>query len=85
MSRPVTVEVMTYDGTRASIDALCRWVNDQWRGWHPGDDPLITYEFSGVDDVSNPLFAQPDGDFDEIREGDWIVLDGTEFLLVRPV
>lgn len=43
MAAPSTVEVMEWDGTRAGIDALCRWVNDAYRERHPDDDPIISY------------------------------------------
>jgi len=81
---PVTVEIMEWDGSRQSIDALCWWVNTQWAEWHPGEDPLLTFEFTGADDVNRPRFAQPDGDFENVQVGDWFVSDGEEVLLVRP-
>lgn len=81
---PVTVEVMSWDGSRASIEALAWWVNTQWRKPDPLIDPCITFEFTGPNDVTRALFEQPDGDFEEMQEGDWVVMDGDEPLLVRP-
>ena len=81
---PVTVEVMSWDGTRASIDALCWWVNEQWCGRHPLDEPIIEFEFTGPDDVQRPTFAQPNGDFEGMRKGDMVLWDGDEPILVRP-
>jgi len=67
------VEVMQWDGTRKSIQAICDWVNsfdDEL------DDPTITYSFSsaapdGVLDVS----LATDEDYVRVSVGDFIVRD----------
>lgn len=57
-------EAMQWDGTRSSIEAICRWANDG------ADEPWVDYVFTGVDDVQDvychtlegPLCVSP-GDF----------------------
>ena len=46
--KPVEIEAMQWDGSHASIDAICDWANG---GDDSYDDPTVTYGYSDVDDV----------------------------------
>jgi hypothetical protein len=68
------VEVMQWDGTRKSIQAICDWVNnfdDEL------DDPTISYCFSSAapDDVLDVSLTTNEGDFVRVSDGDFIVRD----------
>ena len=68
------IEVMQWDGTRKSIQAICDWVNsfdDEL------DDPTISYCFSSAapDDVLDVSLTTNEGDFVRVSDGDFIVRD----------
>lgn len=72
---------MRWDGTRPSIERLCRWVNDgppppTLPGEEPCDEPLLTYTFTGPDDVDDVLLAEAD-DFVRVLPGDVVLRDAT--------
>lgn len=67
--KPVEIEAVQWDGSRASIQRACDWVN----GFDPTGDPILTYEFYGADDVSGqPLVETLEGDM-AVSPGDWII------------
>ena len=68
--KPVVIEAMRWDGTRQSIDAICRWAND----YRPvEEDPWITYVYTGgLDDVGQILTA---------TAGDYVLIDTLEGLM----
>jgi len=67
--KPVVIEAMRFDGTRPSIEAICRWAND----YRPAeDDPWITYVFTGPDDVQDVLIDTLEGHM-RADPGDWII------------
>lgn len=77
--RPVEIEARQWDGTRAGIDALCRWANTEVE-----DEPVLSYIFTGPDDVSDVQIATLEG-FLHVSPFDWIVkgVQG-EFYPVKP-
>ena len=68
--KPVVIEAMCFDGTRPSIEAICRWAND----YRPVDEgPWITYVYTGgLDDVGQILTA---------TAGDYVLVDTLEGLM----
>src|SRR5690242_15622573 len=67
--KPVEVEAMQWDGSRQSIDAICRWANDD----RPLDeDPWVTYVFTGADDVRDVLISTLEGAM-AVRPGDYVI------------
>lgn len=67
--KPVVIEAMQWDGSRPSIDAICRWANDPL----PIDeDWIIAYNTFGGDDVSDPRVGTLEGDM-RIGVGDWVI------------
>lgn len=77
------LEAMVWDGSRASIEAITRWLNDPLP---LNEDPLITYQFVGSDDVLDvSLFDANRNDFTEVLAGDWIVRGEDGACLVRQV
>ena len=67
------IEVMQWDGTRASISAICKWVNSFDAEL---DDHTMTYCFSSTapDDVFDVFLATAEGDV-RVSDGDFIVRD----------
>lgn len=63
--------MMRWDGTRQGIEEICAWANAGTAD--AGDDPFVTYEFTGVTDVSRVLVATDDGDFAELRPWDLLL------------
>ena len=73
-------ETRQWDGTRASIEALCRWANPES---DPMDDATLTYTHFGSDDVCEVDMVGPSG-YESVTAGDWIVRTSNgEFLLAR--
>ncbi|KAB7752779.1 hypothetical protein [Mycolicibacterium mucogenicum] len=67
--KPVEIEAIQWDGSRASIEQACKWVN----GFDHTGDPILTFEFYGHDDVSGqPLIETLEGDM-AVSPGDWII------------
>ena len=64
--RPVVVEALQFDGSRASIEAVCQWANRPLDTW-------VDYTFQGVDDVLDPLCHTFDKGPLKISVGDWLV------------
>ncbi|MCD2109322.1 hypothetical protein O4214_30120 [Rhodococcus erythropolis] len=67
------IKVMQWDGTRASIDAICKWVNSFDDDL---DDHTVTYCFTSTtpDDVFDVFLATLEGDV-RVSDGDFIVRD----------
>lgn len=75
-----SAEARQWDGARASIESLCRWVNAED---DPMDNATLTYTFSGSGDVREVNMATTDG-FRMVAPGDLIVRTAAGvFLLVR--
>lgn len=67
--RPVVIEAMRFDGSRPSIEAICRWANDE----RPADeDPWITYTLTGPDDVEDVLIDTLEGHM-AVSPGDLVI------------
>jgi len=64
--KPVEIQAQQWNGTRGSIDALCRWVNDGQ------DEPILSYTFSGADDVDDVQVWTLEGPMG-VSPGDWII------------
>ncbi len=64
--KPVVIEAMQFDGSRASIDACCRWVNAG------ADEPILDYIFTGPDDVKDVQVFTLEGPLN-VSPGDWII------------
>lgn len=68
-----------WNGTRSGLDALCKWAN----GFDPLDEPVLTYNFTDDGQWDTPLLAT-EGDFRELRNGDYVIRDDAgEFHLRR--
>ncbi|MCV7354521.1 hypothetical protein [Mycolicibacterium fluoranthenivorans] len=79
MRDPRIVETRYWNGTRLSLEELCRWAN----GFDPYGDPVLTFNFADDGTWDAPLLAT-EGDFRELRNGDYIVrLDDGEFCVRR--
>lgn len=78
----LTTEAKQWDGTRASIEEIARWVNeDRW----PCGDATLEYCFTTGTDVFDVRIATDSGD-EVVSSGDWIIRDTAgEFHLCRPV
>ncbi len=77
---PPTRPAMRWDGSRASLDRLCKWVN----AGTDADDPLLAYTFYTATDAWD-VTLETDSDFEGVEPGDWIVCDETgEFVVCRP-
>jgi hypothetical protein len=68
--RPVEVEAMQWDGSRESIDAICRWANDPLLVH--GDEPVVSYVYQGEDDVQDVIVWTLNGDVG-LDPGEWVV------------
>lgn len=67
--KTAVIEARQWDGTRASIEALCRWVNDTDRD----GDPILSFEFIDMDDVlGEPVIFTLEGDL-RVSVGSWII------------
>ena len=67
--KPVEVDAIQWDGSRASIERACQWVNS----FDPTGDPVLTFEFYGSDDVDGfPLIETLEGDM-AVSPDDWII------------
>lgn len=54
--KPIQIEAMQWDGSRASIVDICGWAND------PADDEAtIQFTYSGADDVHDVTIATLEG------------------------
>ena len=65
--KPVVIEAMQFDGSRTSIEAICRWSNVA-----PLDDAWVDYTYQGADDVLDPMCHTLEGPLN-ITPGDWII------------
>lgn len=73
--KPVVIEAMQWDGSRASIEAICRWANDvpiSDAQEVVDEEPWIDYTFAAPDDVSNVLCHTLEGPLN-VSVGDWII------------
>ena len=64
--KPVVVDAAQWDGTRKSIEGVCRWVN------YGQDEPLLSYTFTGPDDVSDVQVWTLEGPL-SVSPGVWII------------
>lgn len=64
------VQERYWNGTRSSLEKLCTWAN----GFDPDDDPVLTFNFTDDGCWDIPLLAT-DGDFRELRNGDYVIRD----------
>jgi hypothetical protein len=70
--KPVEIEAIQWDGTRASIEACCQWVNG-FPPLHPDhDEPTLSYLFTRSDDVSDVQIWTLEGPH-SVSPGDWII------------
>lgn len=67
--KPVVIEAARFDGSRASIEAICRWANDCRLA---DEDPWITYTFTGPDDVHDVLVDTLEGHM-SVSPGDYVI------------
>jgi hypothetical protein len=80
--RPVEVEAMQWDGSRASAEAICRWVNDRPEY---ADEPIMSY-LSVFDDghVSDVQIFTLEGPHN-VSPKDWVIRGiGGEFYPCKP-
>lgn len=62
---------MTWDGTRESIDAICKWVNT-----NDNNDPIITYVFTSEKEIKDVLiWSDEQRDFVGVEPGDTVHQD----------
>lgn len=79
--KPGVVEAMRWDGSRASAEQVCRWVND--RPIEHGE-PTMSYVFTTADDIQDVQIWTLDGLF-AVSPGDFIICDvDEEFHLCKP-
>ena len=64
--KPVVIEAMAWDGTRRSIEACCRWVNEG------ADEPILSFVFQSDDDVRDVQIWTLEGPH-TVSPGDWII------------
>jgi hypothetical protein len=65
--KPVVIDAVQFDGSRRSIDAICRWANDDGI-----DEPTVAYNFTGSEDVLKPVVMTLEGDM-AIGVGDFVI------------
>ena len=80
--RPVDIEAMQWDGTRESIEACCRWVNDECPrpplldNEEDDGEPPLTYVFSTAADcgwvIEDVSIGTMEG-YLTVSAGDWII------------
>jgi hypothetical protein len=76
--KPVEIEAGQWDGSRESIDALCRWVNAQpvppeaLGDAEENDTPTLSYTFASEDDVYDVQIWSLEGPH-LVSPGDWII------------
>lgn len=76
--KPVVIEAMSWDGSRPSIEACCRWVNEG------AEEPILSYVFTGPDDVSDVRIWTLEGEH-LVSPGDWIIKGvAGEFYACKP-
>lgn len=76
--KPVVIEAEHWDGSRPSIEKICRWVNDGQ------EEPIIDYTFTGADDVDDVQIDTLEGPH-HVSPGDWIIRGvAGEFYACKP-
>jgi hypothetical protein len=79
--KPVVIEAMQWDGTRASIERLCRWVNDRPCEF---DDPTLSYTFTTANDVDDVQIWTLEGSH-LVSPGDFVIQGvAGEFYACKP-
>jgi hypothetical protein len=72
---------MQWDGSRASIERLCRWVNDRPSEF---DEPTLSYTFTTADDVERRADLDARGPH-LVSPGDFIIQGvAGEFYACKP-
>jgi hypothetical protein len=64
--KPVVIDAMQWDGSRASISECCEWVNEGQ------EEPVLSYLFYGDDDVFDVQIDTLEGPHG-VSPGDWII------------
>lgn len=79
--KPVVIEAMLWDGSRASVQRLCEWVNSHPEvvpeGHEPSGDRTISYLTGGkpplpIDQPYDVRIWTLEGDM-EVAPGDWVI------------
>ena len=70
--KPVVIEAMQFDGSRTSIDAICRWAKPIPAPGDPAEEPWVDYTYQGGGDVLDPMCHTLEGPL-RISVGDWII------------
>jgi hypothetical protein len=73
--KPVVIEAMQFDGTKASADRVCRWANDPPNGPNEYGEPNADYTYvTGAADepVSDLLIDTLEGGM-QVSPGDWVI------------
>lgn len=64
--KPVEIEAMRWDGSRASIEAICRWANDG------ADEAWVDFTSFGANDVEEAQAMTLEGPL-KVSPGDWVI------------
>jgi hypothetical protein len=89
-SKVVEIEAMQWDGSRASIEAICQWVNRECPrpplrpGEEDSGEPIISFICETMDDVRAAVIWTWEGDM-VVSPDDWVIrgLEG-EFYPCKP-
>ncbi|WP_064442283.1 hypothetical protein [Hoyosella altamirensis] len=65
--KPVVIEAMQWDGSRASIVAICGWANDPAE-----DEATVEFNYCGADDVHDVTISTLEG-YLHVSPGDYVI------------
>lgn len=79
--KPIVIQAMQWDGSRESIEELCKWVNKD----AIETDPFLSYIFINDEDVKDVRIWTLEGDL-EVSKDDWIIkgVNKGEFYPCKP-